>query len=68
MDTSFLADLNENLQYDSGSLREPEPNHQANFQRRLNNLADVPLISVNLQKDWIDPRLEFAGPRGAHTL
>ncbi|HEX7911118.1 MAG TPA: hypothetical protein VF534_23920 [Paraburkholderia sp.] len=44
MDTSLVADLSENIQYDSGDHREPETILQTNWQRRLNNQGQVPLI------------------------
>lgn len=43
MDTSFVADLIQNIQYDSGDHREPESIHQTNWQRHLNNRGQVPL-------------------------
>jgi hypothetical protein len=43
IDTSFVADLIQNIQYDSGDHREPETILQTNWQRRLNYRAQVPL-------------------------
>ena len=43
IDTSFVADLIHNIQYDSGDHRAPETIHQTNWQRRLNNRGQVPL-------------------------
>ena len=43
IDTSFVADLIHNIQYDSGDHREPESIHQTNRHRRLNNRGQVPL-------------------------